>query len=70
MREGSVKELVMGMYTLLFKCTHNSVLLYSTRSSAQCYVATWMGWQFGGEWIHVHVQLSPFAFHLKISQHC
>ena len=24
----------------------------------------------GGEWIRVHVWLSPFAVHLKISQHC
>ena len=23
-----------------------------------------------GEWIHVYVWLSPFAVHLKISQHC
>ena len=36
----------------------------------QYYVPEWMRLQFGGEWIHVHVQLSPFAFHLKISQHC
>ena len=25
---------------------------------------------FGGEWIHVYVWLSPFAVHLKWSQHC
>ena len=24
----------------------------------------------GGEWIHVYVCLSPFAVHLKLSQHC
>ena len=23
-----------------------------------------------GEWIHVYVWLSPFALHLKLSQHC
>ena len=23
-----------------------------------------------GEWIHVYVWLSPFAVHLKLSQHC
>ena len=30
------------------------------------------GWEgeFGGEWIHVHGWLSPFAVHLKLSQHC
>ena len=45
-------------------------LLYSTRNSAQCYVAAWMGREFGGEWIHVYVWLSPFAVHLKLSQCC
>ena len=39
-------------------------------NSAQCYKATWMGGEFGGEWIHVCVWLSPFAVHLKLSQHC
>ena len=29
-----------------------------------------MGGEFGGEWIHVYVCLSPFALHLKLSQHC
>ena len=28
------------------------------------------GRKFGGEWIHVYVWLSPFAVHLKLSQHC
>ena len=26
--------------------------------------------EFGGEWIHVYVQLRPFAVHLTLSQHC
>ena len=39
-------------------------------SSAQCYVAAWMGGGFGGEWIHVYIWLIPFAVHLKLSQHC
>ena len=43
---------------------------YSTGNSAQCYVAAWMGGEFGGEWIHVYVWLSPFAGHPKLSQHC
>ena len=33
----------------------NKDLLYSTWNSAQCYVAVWMGGEFGGEWIHVYV---------------
>ena len=46
-----------------------------TANSAQCYVAAWMGGEFGREWIHVYVciyiyvWLGPFAVHLKLSQH-
>ena len=29
-----------------------------------------MGGEFGGEWIHGHVCLSPFPVHLKLLQHC
>ena len=43
--------------------------LYSTGSSAQCYVAVWKGAGFGGEWIHVYVWLRPFSVHLTLSQH-
>ena len=43
---------------------------HSTRNSAQCYGAAWMGGEFGEEWIHVYVWLSPFPVHLKLSQHC
>ena len=39
-------------------------------NSAQCYVADWMGGEFGGECIHIYVQLSPFDIHLKLPQHC
>ena len=31
------------------------ILLYGTWNSAQCYVAAWMGGEFGGEWIHIYV---------------
>ena len=45
--------------------------IYSTWNSAQCYVAAWMGGEFGGEWIYVYVYpfTGPFAVHLKSSQH-
>ena len=36
----------------------------------QCHVAAWMGGEFGGEWMHAYVWLSPFAVHQKGSQHC
>ena len=47
----------------------NRVLLYSIWNSAQYYVAALMGEESGGECIHVHVWLSPFAVHLKLSQY-
>ena len=59
------------LYTLLYlKWITNQRLLNNTGSSAQSYVAAWMGREPGGEWIHVHVWLHPFALHLKLSQHC
>ena len=61
----------MDMYTLLYlKWISNKGLLCSTGNSAQCYVAAWMGGEFGGEWILVYAWLNPFAVHLKLSQHC
>ena len=41
-----------------------------THTEFQMLCAAWMGWGSGGEWIHVYVWLSPFAVHLKLSQHC
>ena len=60
----------MDMYTLLYlKWITNKDLLCSMWDSVQCYVAAWMRGEFQGEWIHVNVWLSPFALHLKLSQH-
>ena len=54
--EEVVRELGMDMYTLLYlKWVNNRDLLYSTWDSAQCFVASWMGEESGGEWIHVCV---------------
>ena len=54
--------------TLLYlKWLTNKDLLYRTGDSAQCYVAAWMGGEFGGKWIHICVWLSPFAVHLEVS---
>ena len=63
--EGIVREFGLDMYTLLYlKWITNKVLLYCTGTSVQCYVAAWLGEEFGGEWIHVYVWLSTFAVHL------
>ena len=43
----------MDMYRSVYlKWITNKDLPYHTRDSAQCYVAVWMGGEFGGEWIH------------------
>ena len=44
-----VREFGMDMHTLLYlKWITNKEVLYSTGNSAQCYVAAWMGREFGG----------------------
>ena len=54
MGEGIVREFGMDMDTLLYlKWITNKDLLCSTWNSAQCYMATWMGGYFGGEWLCV-----------------
>ena len=64
------REFWINVYTLLYlKWITNKDLLCSTGNSAQCYVAAWMEGEFGREWIHVYVWLSPLAVHLKLS-HC
>ena len=68
--EGVVRKLEMDVYTLLyFKWITNKDLLYSTWNSDHCYAAAWMGGEFGGEWVHVYVCLSPFTVHMKLSQY-
>ena len=55
-REGVVREFGVDMYTMLYlKWVSNKDLLNSTWNSAQCYVAAWVGGDFGGEWIHVYM---------------
>ena len=62
MGEGIVRTFGMGMDTLLYFTWRTSKdLLDSTGNSAQCHAAAWMGGEFGGEWIHVHVWLSLFT---------
>ena len=69
--EGIVREFGMDTYTWLYlKWITNKDLLYSTGDSVQCYVAAWMGGEFGRKWIHVYVGLSLFVAHLKLSQYC
>ena len=69
--EETVREFGVDMYTLLYlKWISNKDLRYSIWNFSQCYMAAWMGGEFGGEWMYVYVWLSPFIVHLKLSQHC
>jgi len=68
--EGIVRELGMDVCTLLcLEWVTDKDLLYSTGSSAQRHTAARMGRGSGGKRTHVCVWLSPFAVHLKLSQH-
>ena len=65
--EGIIREFGMDVYTPLYlKWIANKDLLQNTGNSAQCYVAAWMGGEFGREWTRVYIRLSPFAVHLKL----
>ena len=69
--EEIVREFGIDMYTLLYlKWVTNKYLLYSTGNSAQCYVAAWVGGEFGGEWIPLYVWLGRFVVYLTLLQHC
>ena len=69
-REGIVKQLGMDMYTLLYlKWITSEDLLYSTGNCLML-CGSLEGGESGGERIHVHLWLSPFAVHLKLSQLC
>ena len=64
---GSLKNKQTCVHTAIFKMENQWRLLYSTWNSVLCYVPAWMGAEFGGEWIHVSVWLSPFTIPLKLS---
>ena len=54
--EGIVREFGMDLDTLLHLAWRTSKdLLDSTGTSGQCHVVAWMGGEFGGEGIRVHV---------------
>ena len=46
----------------------SSVQACTFRVPRKCW--SWIGEEYGGEWIPVYVWLSPFDVHLKLSQHC
>ena len=65
------------MYFLFQWHAHTDILkwitfrfpLSSIGNSAQYYMAGWLGDEFVGEWMYVHILLSRSAVHLRLS-HC
>ena len=67
MGKGIIGEFGMNIYTLLYLTwITNKDLLFSTGNFAQCIVTAWMGEEFGGEWMHVHVCLGLLLLQLKL----
>ena len=60
----------MKVHTAVFNMNNQQGPVYSAENSAQRYVAAWTGGAFGGEWIHVYVELSHLTVYLKPSQCC
>ena len=60
------------MCVLLYsKWITNTDLLYSTGNSTQCFVPAWIEVGIGENgYMRIHVWLSPFSVHLKLSHHC
>ena len=64
------RETGIDIYTLLYiKYITKKDLLYNTGNTTQHSVVTYMGKEFGKEWIYVYGWLNHFALHLKLTQH-
>ena len=61
---------VLHVYISVLKMDNQQGPTVSTGNSAQCYMAAWMGGEFGGERIHVSAWMRPFSIYLRLSQHC
>ena len=49
------------VHTAVFKMDNQQGPTVLPKNSVQCYVAAWMGREFGGGWIHIYVQLNPLC---------
>ena len=58
------------VHTVIFKMDNQQGPTVQRRGLCSMLCAAWVGGELGGEWIHVHTWLSPFAVHLTLSQHC
>ena len=68
------KSVCASLSLLKWEKTHTHIHMKQIRESMNWSILyrfnAWMGGEFMGEEIHVYVWLSPFAVHLKLSQHC
>ena len=55
LRMGSIPTVKNDGWTAVFNMGNQQGPTVKHRNSAQCYVAAWMGGNFGGERIHVYV---------------
>ena len=58
------------VHTAVFKMDNQQAPTVQHRELCSMSCGRLDGREFGGEWIHVHVWLSPFTVHLKLSQYC
>ena len=66
---GIVREFGRDRYTLLYMGNQQGPGACHMELCSMLCGSLDGGREFGGEWIHVHVWLSPFTVHLKLSQH-
>ena len=56
--------------TAIFKKDNQKSLTVQHRELCLMLCGSLDGKGVQGEWMHVYIRLSPFAVHLKLSQHC
>ena len=69
--KGIIREFGTDMYTSLnLKWITNKHLTVQHSKLCSMLCGNLDRKRIWGEWIHVYVWLSPFAVHMKLSQHC
>ena len=58
----------MGNHSVIYLEWIRTTVKHTEPCSMLC--GSWVGGEFGGEWIPVYIWLSCSAVHLKLSQHC
>ena len=63
---GVLGSLGWTAHAAMFKLDNQYGPPVQPRELAQRHAAAWVGAEFGGEWVHAYVWLSPLAMHLKL----